>query len=62
MTDGTYNAAGDAETLERIYESVDLELARVERKHEVTALLAAGGGLLLALGSFLSIAWFGRVI
>ena len=62
VTDGTYNLAGDAATLERIYESVDLELARVERRHEVTALLAAGGGLLLALGSFFSIAWFGRVI
>ena len=62
VTDGTYNAAGDAQALERIYESVDLELARVERRHEVTALLAAGGGLLLALGSFFSIAWFGRVI
>ena len=53
---------GRRRTLERIYESVDLELARVERRHEVTALLAAGGGLLLALGSFFSIAWFGRVI
>ncbi len=62
VTDGTYNLAGDAATLERIYESVDLELTRVERRHEVTALLAAGGGVLLALGSFLSIAWFGRVI
>jgi hypothetical protein len=28
----------------------------------VTALFAAGGGLLLAIGSLLSIAWFGRVI
>ena len=26
VTDGTYNLAGDAATLERIYESVDLEL------------------------------------
>ena len=62
VTDGTYNRAGDAATLERIYESVDLQLARVERQHEVTALFAAAGGLVLALGSLLSIAWFGRVI
>ena len=62
VTDGTYNVAGDAATLDRIYESVDLELTRVEREHEVTALFAAAGGLLLALGSLLSIAWFGRVI
>jgi Ca-activated chloride channel family protein len=62
VTDGTYHRAGDSATLDRIYESVDLKLARVERKHEVTALFAAAGGLLLALGSLLSIAWFGRVI
>ena len=62
VTDGTYNRAGDAATLQRIYESVDLRLARVERQHEVTALFAAAGGLVLALGSLLSIAWFGRVI
>jgi len=62
VTDGTYDVAGDASTLDRIYESIDLELARVERKREVTALFAAAGGLLLALGSLLSIAWFGRVI
>ncbi len=62
VTDGTYNRAGDAATLQRIYESVDVQLARVERQHEVTALFAAAGGLVLALGSVLSIAWFGRVI
>jgi Ca-activated chloride channel family protein len=62
VTDGTYQRAGDAAALERIYESIDLKLARVERTHEVTALFAAAGGLVLALGSLLSIAWFGRVI
>ena len=62
VTDGTYNRAGDAATLDRIYESVDLEFARVEKEREVTALFAAAGGLVLALGSMLSIAWFGRVI
>jgi Ca-activated chloride channel family protein len=62
ITDGSYNRAGDAATLTRIYESIDLKLARVEREREVTALFAAAGGLLLAVGSLLSIAWFGRVI
>ena len=62
VTDGTYNVAGDAVTLDRIYDSIDLELAHVEREREVTALFAAAGGLLLVLGSLLSIAWFGRVI
>jgi Ca-activated chloride channel family protein len=62
VTDGTYNRAGDTATLGQIYESVDLELASVEREREVTALFAAAGGLLLAVGSLLSIAWYGRVI
>ena len=62
VTDGTYEQAGDAESLTGIYESIDLEFKRVEGSREVTALFAAAGGLLLALGSVLSIAWFGRVI
>ena len=62
VTDGSYEQAGDATVLNRIYESIDLELKRVEERREVTALFAAVGGLLLAVGSVLSIAWFGRVI
>ncbi len=62
VTDGTYQQAGDAEALTRIYESIDLELRRVEKPREVTALFAGAGGLLLALGSLLSVAWFGRLI
>ena len=62
VTDGTYDQAADAEALTGIYESIDLEFKRVEEPREVTALFAAAGGLLLALGSVLSIAWFGRVI
>ena len=37
VTDGSYNRAGDTATLASIYESVDLELERVEREREVTA-------------------------
>ena len=62
VTDGAYYRASDADTLDRIYESIDLKLERVEKEREVTALFAAAGGLLLAVGSLLSIAWFGRVI
>jgi Ca-activated chloride channel family protein len=61
-TDGTYHQAGDADALAGIYKSIDLEFKSVEKPREVTALFAAAGGLLLALGSVLSIAWFGRVI
>jgi Ca-activated chloride channel family protein len=62
VTDGTYEQASNAGVLNRIYESIDLELKRVDERREVTALFAAASGLLLALGSVLSIAWFGRVI
>jgi len=62
VTDGTYDQAGDAEALKGVYESIDLEFKRVKKPQEVTALFAAAGGLLLALGSALSIAFFGRVI
>jgi Ca-activated chloride channel homolog len=62
VTDGSYEQARDAAALNRIYESIDLELKRVDERREVTALFAAASGLLLALGSVVSIAWFGRVI
>ena len=62
VTDGTYEQAGDAAALKGIYESIDLEFTRVDERRELTAVFAAAGGLLLALGSALSILWFGRVI
>ena len=62
VTDGTYERAGDAAALKGIYESIDLEFDRVDERREMTAVFAAAGGLLLALGSVLSIIWFGRVI
>ena len=62
VTNGSYNRAGDTATLARVYESIDLELKQVDEEREVTALFAAAGALLLAIGSLLSIAWFGRVI
>jgi Ca-activated chloride channel family protein len=61
-TDGTYQRAEDAESLADVYKSIDLELKQVDKQREVTALFAAGAGLLLVLGSLLSIVWFGRVI
>lgn len=61
-TDGTYSEAADADELAKVYDSIDLEFERVEKEREITALFAAAGGLLLVLGSALSIAWAGRVI
>jgi Ca-activated chloride channel family protein len=61
-TDGSYNQASDAAALTGIYKSIDLEFKTVKKPREVTALFSAAGGLLLALGSALSILWVGRVI
>jgi Ca-activated chloride channel homolog len=62
VTDGTYSQAGDAAALTGVYKSINLELKRVKKPREVTAVFAAAGLLLLAAGSLLSIAWFGRVV
>lgn len=62
ISNGTYDQAGNAAALTKIYESIDVEFKQIEKPREVTALFAAVGGLLLALGSLASIAWFGRVI
>jgi Ca-activated chloride channel family protein len=62
VTDGTYHRAGDAKSLAQIYKSIKLERRNVEKPREASALFASGAGLLLVLGSGLSLAWFGRVI
>jgi Ca-activated chloride channel homolog len=62
VTDGTYDHAADAAALAKVYDSIDLEFKTMKKPREVTALFAAAGGLLLALGAVLSMSWFGRVI
>jgi Ca-activated chloride channel homolog len=62
VTDGTYNHAADAAGLAKVYDSIDLEFKTTKKPREVTALFAAAGGVLLALGAFLSMSWFGRVV
>jgi len=62
VADGTYDQAADAPALAKVYDSIDLEFKATRKPREVTALFAAGGGLLLALGAVLSMLWLGRVI
>jgi Ca-activated chloride channel homolog len=62
VTNGTYNHATNAKTLARIYSSIHLELKSVRKPREATAVFAAAAGLLLVLGSALSLAWFGRAV
>ena len=61
-TDGTYDQATDAAALTGVYKSIDLQFKTVKKPREVTALFSALGGLLLVLGSALSIFWLGRVV
>ena len=62
VTDGTYNQAADAPALAKVYDSIDLKFETTRKPREVTALFAAAGGLLIALGAGLSMLWFGRVL
>jgi Ca-activated chloride channel family protein len=62
VTDGTYQRAEDTDSLADIYKSIDLEFKRIDKPREITAVFAAGAGVLLLLGSVFSILWFGRVI
>ena len=60
LTNGAYYHAEDAESLQEIYQTIDLQLTVAGDKMEVTALLAGLGLLFFLLGGALSPAWFGR--
>ena len=61
LTNGAYYHAADAETLQEIYETIDLQLTVRGQKMEITALLAMLSFLLAVVGGTLSMLWFGRV-
>ncbi len=62
LTDGTYFRADSAEALSSIYTSIDLEWRREPEFTEITALVAAAGAALLAMGAALSLFWIGRLV
>ena len=62
VTDGTYFRADSAASLSSIYRSIDLEWRRESKFTEVTALVAAAGAALLAIGAALSLFWMGRLV
>jgi Ca-activated chloride channel family protein len=61
-TNGTYYRAKEAAALANVYRNIDLRLTFHGAHTEVTALFAAGGALLILIGTFLSLRWFGRVM
>ncbi len=61
LTNGFYFQAKDEESLQEIYENIDLQLTVAGEKMEITAILAGAGLLFLLAGGALSLLWFGRV-
>jgi Ca-activated chloride channel homolog len=61
LTNGTYYHAEDEESLQEIYENVDLQLTISGEKMEVTAIFAGISLLLLLIGGGLTLLWFGRI-
>jgi Ca-activated chloride channel family protein len=61
LTNGKYFQAEDEESLQEIYENVDLELTISEEKTEITAVVAGISLIFLIIGGTLSLLWFGRV-
>jgi Ca-activated chloride channel family protein len=59
-SNGAYFRAEDAESLDEIYSSIDLELTVSGDETEITALAAGAGLLCFLLAAALSMVWFGR--
>ncbi|MGE0878429.1 MAG: VWA domain-containing protein [Acidimicrobiia bacterium] len=61
-TEGRYFQATDADSLSKVYGSIDLKFKTVKKHTEVTSLFAGAGALLLVFGAVISVLWFGRVL
>jgi Ca-activated chloride channel homolog len=62
ITGGESFAISDAQALEQVYEKLGSQLAKEDRKEEVSSLVAGTALLLLLTGVMASIRWFGRII
>lgn len=61
LTNGVYHYAEDEESLQEIYQNIDLQLTINEEKMEITSIVAGISMLLFLIGGLLSLFWFGRV-
>jgi len=59
---GSATTAGDAAALSQVYEKLGSQLSHKKVPRQITAGFAGAGLALLALGSALSLRWFGRLI
>jgi Ca-activated chloride channel family protein len=61
-TTGSYHRAGDAQALDAIYDTLDLRITTEAKLVELTGALVGLALLLLTVGGFLMINWFGRIL
>ncbi|HJS28002.1 MAG TPA: VWA domain-containing protein [Anaerolineales bacterium] len=61
VTNGEYYFAADQDSLNEIYENVDLQLTIEGENTEATSVFASAGLLFLLLGGLSSLVWFGRI-
>ena len=60
-TNGVYYRAEDEDSLQEIYQDIDLHMTVRGEKMEVTSVLAGASLLVLLIGAGLSLMWFGRI-
>jgi Ca-activated chloride channel homolog len=61
-TAGTYHRAGDAQSLDTIYRSLDLRITAKPEFMELTGAVVVVAVLLLTAGGVLMVSWFGRIL
>ncbi len=61
ITNGSYFHAEDAESLNEIYDNIDLHLTVRDETMEITSIVAGIGMIFLLIGGLLSLLWFGRI-
>jgi Ca-activated chloride channel homolog len=59
---GSYFAAPDAESLNTVYDKIDLKWGSTPTKTELTGVFAGGSAALFGIGALLSLKWFGRLV
>jgi Ca-activated chloride channel family protein len=62
VSGGRALTAASADALSEVYERLGSQLGRKKEPREITAGFAGAGLALLAIGSVLSLRWFGRLI
>jgi Ca-activated chloride channel family protein len=60
-TNGEYYRLDDPESIDHIYDQVDLQLTSRGEHMEITSIVAGISAILILIGALLSMLWFGRV-